>query len=286
MRRTRLPHSFLVLILLFCTASWASAYVPTTPQLTRKMFSKLGRIRCVALTKQEHFYPDPAPETAAEPRVLSGVLTVQTPDASHDLLVDDGRLLETYATSKVWFRLSDGRRVEAARGVSELYLLPLQIRKRAMFEEALLKHGVDVNRTSLDRHNGRIAWVMGEKGRAGNRAMAPQFWLEKESFLPMRWVLPTRGGATVEIWYHDWFKEGNASWPGRIEFYRDGFLYRDIRITKARSQSPLPRKRFLIETYTPYAPTSAQSEPAPQPTEGEMRLKEIESILSRDVLAF
>ncbi|MCG8472034.1 MAG: hypothetical protein MI742_09275 [Desulfobacterales bacterium] len=271
----------------------AEAYLLSTSQITQQMVKKLGRVKAVKLTETETFF-SAASEGAAEPRVVEGELTLQRPDRFYDLLFEGEKRVETYGTVDDWFRVVDGKRVEGSAGPSESYIEPLQLRSRDLFRAALLKWNVDVETTSLGRHNGRIAWVVGAKAFQPEMADAPQFWVEKESFLPMRWILPTSSGATLEVWYHDWFKQGNASWPGRIEFYRNGFLFREIRMADVKRTKALADHRFDAERYPlkgaveNQTPLSAPPEnPVEQPpSEGEKRLQELEEILSRDSLAF
>ena len=89
----------------------------------------------------------------------------------------------------------------------------------------LTEQGVDVTVTSLGRFNDRIAFVLG--ARYPDESV-PQLWFDRETLLPLRWLLirPSEDGIPLrtEIRFFAWQKSGNLQYPQAMACYRDGQL--------------------------------------------------------------
>ncbi|MDO9530275.1 MAG: hypothetical protein Q7J27_14115 [Syntrophales bacterium] len=86
--------------------------------------------------------------------------------------------------------------------------------------------GVDTGTVAFDRIDGKVAFVIGE--RMG-RVPCSQLWTEKETGFPIRFIgIGTSNGKRVILRaeYIDYARvNGEFSFPGRIEFYRDDVLW-------------------------------------------------------------
>ncbi len=108
----------------------------------------------------------------------------------------------------------------AADTYPELFLY----RSRTALVKRLAALGVDVSVSSLGRHDGRIAFVLG----AGYPdETPPQLWVDKESKLPVRWI----AADGTEARFAGWRKVGKARYPRRITLYEAG---REVRILDVR----------------------------------------------------
>ena len=150
------------------------------------------------------------PEADGEPLVFDEVVRLAAPDRFHASVVTEGKKVEQFSTFKTWFRVVDGKATQGPERAADRYRDPLQFRSESLLKARLTAAGVDLSVTSLNRHAGRIAWVVGAS--PSDAAIRPQFWVDKESFLPMRWILfeGKENPRKVEIWYHGWFKQGNS----------------------------------------------------------------------------
>ena len=278
------------LLLLFFMASAAPvhAYLLSATQITHQMVRKLGKPVTVSMTQKEVFFRNPtAPDADEEPLVFDEVVRFTAPDRFHASVVTDGKKVEQFSTFNTWFRVVDGKATQGPERAADRYRDPLQFRSESPIKARLTAAGVDLSVTSLNRHAGRIAWVVGASPT--DTEVRPQFWVDKESFLPMRWVLfeGKKNPRKVEIWYHGWFKQGNSFFPKRVEFYADGRLFREIRVEKVSPAKALPAKLFDRAAHSgKKATVSPVATPARELTEQEKQMKEIERILSNDPLAF
>ncbi|BCS94791.1 hypothetical protein DSLASN_04230 [Desulfoluna limicola] len=287
----RLTHRRILpflLLFMMVSAGSAQAYLLTSPQITRQMVKKLGKPVTATIQQKESFFRSGATEeTEAENLVFDEVVRLAAPDRFHAVVTADEKKVEQLSTFDTWFRVVDGAVIEGPERAADRYRDPLQFRQESLIEKRLTSAGVDLASTSLNRHAGRIAWVMG--ARASDRTVRPQFWVDKETFLPMRWILFEGQGdkQRVEIWYHDWFKQGNAYYPKHIEFYADGRLFREIRVESVTAGKPMSATLFDRSTYSPKKNAEPKAnEKVAEPTEKERQMEEIERILSNDPLAF
>jgi len=287
----RLTHRRILpflLLFMMVSAGSAQAYLLTSSQITRQMVRKLGKPVTATIEQKEIFFRNATTEEAElENLVFDEVVRLAAPDRFHAAVTAEEKKVEQLSTFNTWFRVVDGAVIEGSERAADRYRDPLQFRRESLIEKRLTSAGVDLSATSLNRHAGRIAWVMG--ATASDRTVRPQFWVDKETFLPMRWILFEGQGEKqkVEIWYHDWFKQGNAYYPKRIEFYAEGRLFREIRVENVTAGKALSAKLFDRSTYTPKKPVEPKAEaPVSEPTEKERQMEEIERILSNDPLAF
>ncbi|SCY61246.1 hypothetical protein [Desulfoluna spongiiphila] len=278
--------SFVLLFLLACAGS-AEAYLLSSSQITRQMVKKLGKPVTATLQQKELFFRSAATEASEEENlVFDEVVTLSVPDRFHSVVTAGQKKVEQFSTFDTWFRVVDGVLDKGPERAADRYRDPLQFRRDSLMAKRLTEAGVDLSVTSLNRHAGRIAWVMGAKSTDGS--VRPQFWVDKESFLPMRWILFEKEGAhRVEIWYHDWFKQGKAMYPARIEFYADGRLFREIRVKGVSAGKSMAAKLFEPARYAEKKKELPREETAtPEATEKQRQMEELERILSNDPLAF
>jgi hypothetical protein len=277
----------LVVFIFVVSASSAQAYLLSASQVTQRVVKKLGKPVTVTLQQKEIFFRSATTEvTEGENLVFDEVVQLAAPDRFHSVVTAEEKKVEQFSTFDTWFRVVDGVVAEGPERVADRYRDLLQFRRESLLKKRLLDAGVDLSVTSLNRHAGRIAWVLGAS--SSDRTVKPQFWVDKESFLPMRWILfEEESNQKVEIWYHDWFKEGNALFPRRVEFYAEGRLFREIRVESVTAGKPLAAKLFDPATYSQKKPAPPKVEaPVSEPSAQERQMEEIERILSNDPLAF
>ena len=102
---------------------------------------------------------------------------------------------------------------------------------------------VDIKRNTLSRIDGRIAVVLGAKNWERDR---PQFWLDKDRYLPLRLML-RHGDSLVDITWKDWGSQEGGDWlPGRIEVSIDGKTVESCRTTSVDARSDVPKKLFRL----------------------------------------
>ncbi len=95
--------------------------------------------------------------------------------------------------------------------------------------------GVDLALTSLGRFEGDYCFVIGAAYPDQNAA---QLWIQKDTFRPLRLMLPPsvlnpEAGA-LEIRFLDWGQIEGAAYPMRIQVYRKHQLWREMRVENLR----------------------------------------------------
>ena len=79
--------------------------------------------------------------------------------------------------------------------------------------------GVDTKVDTLARLASRVAVVLGAKDWERDR---PQFWMDKDLYLPLRFMVRD-GESLVQIDWLDWGSRASGDWfPGRMKVFRDG----------------------------------------------------------------
>lgn len=97
----------------------------------------------------------------------------------------------------------------------------------------LARMGVDTEVVSLDRFDGRPVYVLGAgPGDLGR----PQLWIDKESYVPVRWLVPNRAAGGLDdvrlLGYR--FPTTGPWWPERMEVWRGQSRTRALFFTRAR----------------------------------------------------
>lgn len=139
----------------------------------------------------------------------------------------------------------DGRRIPDATGRFDQYKDLLLYRTRAALHKALLSHGVDVGKTSLGRYEDRIVYVVGAQYPDNS---VSQVWVDKESFLPMRWLhVSSRDPNDRLIFiYSDWQKKGELWYPMLVETLHGQKTIRRILVSKVQVNAALSPELFNI----------------------------------------
>ncbi len=142
----------------------------------------------------------------------------------------------------------DGNIVPAVANRFDLYKDIFLYRTRDGLAEKLLELGVDVSVSSLGRFEGEIAFVL---GAVYPDESVSQIWIDRETFLPTRWIIRGNGGSSgsdvLEVRYLTWWKSGSSRYPSRIEFYQDGKLVRVNQIKSFREGDGFSEDLFDIE---------------------------------------
>lgn len=131
----------------------------------------------------------------------------------------------------------DGKLIPQAESGGDLYPEMLCYKPRRLWVDRLSDLGVDVRLASLGRFDGTVAYVIGARYP---ELQSIQIWIDKESFLPIRWIIPSALGDTdsrMEIRYRDWGLVNGVRYPRLIEFYSGD---RQVCILETQTVEPKP----------------------------------------------
>ena len=113
----------------------------------------------------------------------------------------------------------------------DLYKDLLLYRSRKSLSKRLADLGVDVTVSSLGKFDDRLALVIGAEFPDET---APQVWVDKETFHPLRLMIPAAHNSHtgyLEFRYADWQPIGKTWYPMQIEFIEDGTTVRAVEVS-------------------------------------------------------
>jgi hypothetical protein len=88
---------------------------------------------------------------------------------------------------------------------------------------------------------------------------ASQLWVEREHFLPVRWllILKSNNHDRLDFIYRDWQKHDQQWYPGRIDTYYNHHLIRQLDIRSVRADAYVPAELFDLSHLTSLYPSTA-----------------------------
>ena len=111
------------------------------------------------------------------------------------------------------------------------------------FQRLLVRMGVDLKRTTLSRIASRVAFVLGAKEWERDR---PQFWLDKDLYLPVR-LMAKDGNALVDISWRSWGSRSSGDWfPGELRVVRDGQVIQQCETIEVDANPKAPDTLFAL----------------------------------------
>ena len=178
--------------------------------------------------------------------------------------------------------VADGQVIPSTVSIFDFYLDLLSFRSREMMQERLLQMGIDVSVSSLGRFKDQPVFVVGAKYPD---LTVSQIWIDKETFLPVRWVDASEqiGGAykIMDAVFRNWQKIEKTWFPMAIDFSKGDKLIRKLTITKVDINAIMDASEFDIWQIKSTHPVVTQHNlfvDQPHPFEENMRVMESEVI--------
>ena len=225
-------------------ASTAWAYVPTVTAILRHMLSgrEEQRLSSARVDGTLILFGGAANEAGAPGEVQSDArISLRLPGRCRldGSAADGGKLAVVDVNGQ---QRTEGPAVVAlGRGLSEVCAL-FGARSAGDGPAALDAHlkarGVDVQRTSLARFGGQVAYVVG-----GTKDTDSQFWVFKDSFLParMRW---TEAGIQWDVRFVDYNSPAGDWFPRVVEVARNGDRQARFTTLSGDPRATLPDRLF------------------------------------------
>jgi len=236
--------SFLCLVILISFSGSAIAYVLPGPFVLELMINHFGKAKRLLVHQTLKIYRQRLQNDPAE---LNETLRYIFPDKFRSDILSKNTHRIHVVSSDGLLTIIDGK---AGMGRSSrfdhykdilLYHSPLMLQKRLSFL------GVDVSVSSLGRFQDKIAYVLGAEYPDES---VPQVWVEKETFMPLRWIVTGKTENEkddLEIRYGKWSKKGNLWYPGYIRFYQNDLLLREIDVNQIQVNPRFSEKLFDIK---------------------------------------
>jgi hypothetical protein len=162
----------------------------------------------------------------------------------------------------------DGRVTEKAGTRFDRYKDIFLFQNRKQLESHLAALGVNCGVSSLGRLEDRTAYVIG----ARYPDFGPtQIWIDQETLLPLRWMQSDANAEgqrdLFEIRYQDWRSTEKTWYPGRIDFFLNTTLIREIIIETVAVNPEMDVDLFNIERLRSIHPAAAPLEKEPSESE-------------------
>lgn len=238
--------SLLVGLMLAAWSGIAGAYVLEGPHVLELMVKKLKGPATLHVQQQvviEDTMVSPQPVTLAENLYFNFPNRFR----SETLHNNTQRILVT--TPGQVLTVVDNAIVSHQEGRFDRYKDPLLYLTRELLHKILATYGVDVGVTSLGRWDDQLTYVIGAQYPDES---ASQVWVDKERFLPLRWINIFPGQATdqeserLEFIYRNWQKQGGVWYPHMIETYHNQQRVRQTRVLTVKSNVALQAELFNI----------------------------------------
>lgn len=249
------------LAILFCLAilgfqhASLHAYVLPGPFLLKLMTQNLGIADRLLVTQKLILHDDNPNMNTDE---LNETLTFKFPKTFRSDIVSENIQRIRILSNRIVFTVIDGKISDEPENAYDHYKDLMLFRSREIIEERLSDLGVDVKVSSFGRFQGKPAYILGAQYPDET---APQVWLDKNTFLPFRWIISGNATQNLEVLYLDW-KNLNKTWyPMRIEFYSNGNLVREIHVQDIKVNPSFPDDLFDIQKLTLLYPKDAPIEP-------------------------
>lgn len=155
----------------------------------------------------------------------------------------------------------DGKRTGDKVPRLDRYKALLLYRSRLLLHKMLLTYGVDVENSSLGRFEDKTILVVGAQYPDMS---VSQVWVDKESFLPLRWldIASPESNDRLAFVYRRWQKKGDVWYPLEVEIYHDDQLIRRIEVVDIDVNPVLPLELFDIPYLSTKYPLAEPAGPA------------------------
>jgi hypothetical protein len=227
-RESASNNRFVVIIGLIITMNWygyATAYVLQGPHILELMVENIGKANRLVIEQKLILHENPQGHAPIEFKETVRYLFPET--YRSDILSETTQRIHVLAKGTA-FTAVDGKYSMEAESGFDRYKDLILYHSRKRLERRLASTGVDVSVSSFGKFQDNIAFVLGAEYPDNARS---QLWIEKDSFLPIRWLLKT--GSTqdsLEFRYQRWQKIDGIQYPMHIECYLDGKLVREMRV--------------------------------------------------------
>ncbi len=251
----------------------AGAYVLEGPHVLELMTRKKKPPQTL-LVEQQVVIEDPT--LSDQPVELDETVRYSFPDTFRsDTRHEQTHRILVVAHSQVLIVVDD-QIISNQQGRFDRYKDVLLYRSRSLLHKALIEQQVDVGQTSLGRWDDNIVVVIGAEYPDES---VSQLWVDKELFLPLRWIIVNPGESTdesngqradrLEFIYRDWRKMNNVWYPMQIETTLNQKRIRMVRVKTVQKNPVLEAELFDIsDMMTRYE--TAEEETSQPETESEL----------------
>ena len=229
-------------LLLSFSAVPATAYILRGPHIIDLMVRQLGSADTLQVSQRASYYGDAFEKGVVEARET--VRYVFPHMFRSDSVSKHAERIRVQARGKR-LTIVDGRVAAGREYPFDTYKDLLLYRSKSLLSKRLSHLGVDTRASSFERFEDRIVLVLGTESPDET---VRQVWADKETFMPVRWLLPGKDdqgrGFMREVRYLDWRRVNSVWYPMHMQFIENGRLLREIRVERMKVNATFPKELF------------------------------------------
>jgi len=267
-------------VIIFCFAMVLCCWTPTNcyvlqgPHLLDLMIKEYGRAKRLLVSQKLIFYNSSRQIGAVK---INETLSYVFPEEFRsDILSENTQKIHVVSKDQT-LTIIDGKIADDFQSVFDIYKDLILYRSRILLQKRLDMLGVDGSISSLGRFRGKIVYIVGAQYPDES---APQIWLNKDTFRPVRWIISKKAGNgrqdTTEFRYVEWKRFDNNWYPMRIEIYQNNTLLREIVVDHVEINPSFSEDLFNIKQLQS---TYMEAGPSEQKQRDSERLTEIQKII-------
>ena len=236
---------FLSIIICISVYSPANAYVLQGQHLLELMTQNFKKSKRLLVSQQLVLYDNSGSKSTVE---LNETLRYDFPETFRsDILSENVKRIHVLSKGTA-LTVIDGKAAIESETRYDRYKDIMLYNSRALLEKRLSSLGVDFTISSLGRFQGQPAYVLGAQYPDET---APQIWLDKDTFRPIRWVITGKVADNpedfLEVRYLEWQRVHKTWYPMRVEFYKNDILVRQINVDNIEAAPDFPEDLFNID---------------------------------------
>ena len=237
---------FSVILVFFCMGSYANGYVLHGSHLLELMSKKMGKSKGLLVSQKLIIYDSANGEKSLE---FAETLSYLFPENFRSDIVAENTRRYHILSNNLSITLIDGQITSEIETDLDYYKDIILYNSRELLEKRLADLGVDCSVSSLGRLDGKVVYIIGSEYPG---ITVSQLWIDKETFMPVRWMLvPCEIDSREElldIRYLSWKKIGHVWYPVEIKFYQNNLLFRKIIVEKIEPDPIFSKNRFNINS--------------------------------------
>lgn len=228
----------------------ASAYVLPGRFVTELMIEHLNLPQQLRVHQRLQLYgrSEPSEKTETEAVAFQQTVRYSLPGQFRsDILTDQLQRIHVVDNDRT-VMIIDGTVVSSGRDWMTRYKNLFLFSDRQALNRNLASGGIDVGISSLGRFEGTVCYVIGAEYPD---LRAQQLWIEKDGFLPVRWIVKpaeqSGGPPRAEIRFSKWRRVGKTRYPEKIVFYEKGRRIQAIVVEDIEIRPEIADEVFDIE---------------------------------------
>ena len=243
--------------ILFLMAVPTAAYVLEGPHILNLMVKKIAGKAAVAASAKVTLV-NPAPE--GSPVSFYQQVEIRVPGMTRVAIQAPQRKLVRINSGADTLTVVNDQIIPSTVSIYDRYLMLFAFQTRKALQEWLMQQGVDVAVSSIGRYEDRLVYVVGAKYPD---LTVSQIWVDKETFLPIRWVAaePQKDGATrtMDAVYGNWQRVDKAWFPMTVSFNAEDVPRRVVTMTDVDMHPDLNAAAFDVAQIRAVLPESGEN---------------------------